>query len=172
MTDDYLAGMRGTRLSGKQFFNEVLNVSDEPEIEYTWATGVAISKFLAGMKEGKIYGSHCDDCNKTMVPAMMFCYECFNPMSNYVELPDTGIINTFSLAYINTDATRRDTPELPIVVEIDGTTHAPSGFVHLLKEGTDVDKIKVGAKVKAVWKPEKERIGDITDIMYFELKED
>jgi uncharacterized OB-fold protein len=93
-------------------------------------------------------------------------------MNKYVKLPDTGVINTFSFAYINTDASRRDDPELPIVVDIDGTSISPSGFLHLLDENTDLDKIKVGAKVKAVWKDPEERIGDITDIKYFVLQED
>lgn len=163
--------LRGTRLSSDEFKNKALKVTFHPEIEYKWATGVAITKFLEGMKAGKILGSHCDDCEKTMCPPMMFCYECFSPMNNYVELPDTGIINTFSLAYINTDATRRETPEIPIVADIDGTTNSPSGFLHLLDENTPLDAIKVGSKIKAVWKTPEERIGDITDIKYFELME-
>lgn len=163
---------RGTKLSGKEFYEGVLSVTDYPEIKYSWATGVAITKFLAGLKKGKVLGSYCDDCDRTVCPPRMFCEECFNPMNKYVKLPDTGVINTFSLAYINTDASRRDDPELPIVVDIDGTSISPSGFLHLLDEDTDLDKIRVGAKVKAVWKEPEERIGDITDIKYFVLQED
>lgn len=171
--EDYLSGMRGTRLSGKEFYKEALSVTDHPEFEYDWATGVAITKFLAGMKEGKIYGSICDDCEKTMCPPMMFCYECFAPMNDYVELPDTGEVNTFSKAYINTDASRRDEPEFPAVIDIDGTTRTPSGFMHMLHEDIDPDELHIGMRVKAEWKPEEERIGDITDIKYFvPVKED
>jgi uncharacterized OB-fold protein len=166
--------IRGTRLSGKDF-HDVLHFKDFPKFAYQWATGVAITRFFSGMKKGKIIGSFCDDCNKTMTPPLMFCYECYNPMVKYVEISDVGIINTFSIAYINTDATRREKPELPIVVDFDDTknsTNTPSGFLHILDENTPLEKIKVGARVKAVWKDPNERIGDITDIKYFVLEDD
>ena len=162
---------RGQKLSDDEFKNKALSVVHHPELEYNWATGVAITRFLDGLKRGKILGVVCDDCERTVCPPRMFCEECFNPMNHYVELPDTGIVNTFSLAFIRTDATRRDNAEIPAVIDIDGTTLTPSGFLHLLDENIPHDKVKVGMKVKAVWKPEVERTGDITDIMYFKPME-
>ncbi|MCY3410111.1 MAG: Zn-ribbon domain-containing OB-fold protein [Candidatus Heimdallarchaeota archaeon] len=168
---DPLTGkIRGTKLSYDEFHNG-LHVKHAPEIAYEWATGVAISKFLKGLKKGKIIGARCDDCDRTVVPPRMFCEECFAPMVEYVKLPDTGIVNTFSIAYIKTDASRVDKPQLPAVIDIDGTTISPSGFLHLLDEVKPED-IKVGMKVKAVWKDKEERTGDITDIKYFKPMED
>ena len=59
-----------------------------------------------------------------------------------------------------------------IVVDFDDTTISPSGFLHLLDEKTDHSKIKVGSRIKAVWKAPEDRTGDITDIKYFKLLED
>ena len=164
--------VRGTKLSNDEFQTARGSVTHYPEIEYAWSTGVAITAFLKGLKNGVILGVSCDDCNRTVCPPRMFCEECFSPMNIYVELPDTGTINTFSLAFINTDASRRDKAEIPAVIDIDGTSISPSGFLHLIDENTPHDIIKIGAKIKAVWKPEAERIGDITDIRYFQLMED
>ncbi|RMG20925.1 MAG: Zn-ribbon domain-containing OB-fold protein [Methanobacteriota archaeon] len=164
--------VRGTKLSHDEFMNKVLSVTHHPEIRYAWATGIAISKFLEGLKEGKIYGVKCDDCKRVVCPPRMFCEECFSPMVEYVELPDTGTVNTFSLAYIRTDASRRKDPEIPAVIDIDGTSISPSGFLHLLDESIPHDQIKVGMKVKAVWKPPEERTGSITDIKYFTKMEE
>lgn len=164
--------LRGTKLSNDEFNNQVAKVVHYPKLQYRWATGVAITKFLNGLKDGKIIGVTCDDCERTVCPPRMFCEECFNPMNNYVELADTGIINTFSLAFIRTDATRREKAEIPIVVDLDDTTLEPSGFLHLLDEDTDHSKIKVGSKIKAVWKSPEERTGDITDIKFWKLMED
>lgn len=158
--------VRGTRLTNDEFHNVAISVDHAPEIQYKWATGVAITKFLAGLKEGKIYGVHCDDCERTVTPPRMFCEECFSPMNNYVELPDTGIINTFSVAYIRTDAVRIDKPQIPVVIDIDGTTLTPSGFLHLLDD-VKIEDLKIGMKIKAVWKNPEDRTGDITDIKYF-----
>ena len=41
------------KLSYDEFHNQVIHVKHAPEIEYEWATGVAISKFLQGLKAGK-----------------------------------------------------------------------------------------------------------------------
>jgi hypothetical protein len=171
MSDPLTGKIRGTKLSYDEFHNKVISVKHAPEIEYDWATGVAITKFLRGMKEGKIIGVYCDDCDRTVTPPRMFCEECFNPMVKYVELPDTGIINTFSIAFVRTDASRVDKPQLPAVIDIDGTSISPSGFLHLLDE-INPEEIKIGMKVKAVWKSPEDRTGDITDIKYFKKMED
>lgn len=164
--------VRGTKLTSDEFFNKVLSVKHQPELQYSWATGVAITKFLAGLKEGQIFGVRCDDCQRTVCPPRMFCESCFSPMNEYVELPDTGVINTFSFAYIRTDASRQKNAEIPAVIDIDGTTLNPSGFLHLIDENALHDKIKIGMKVKAVWKNFEERTGSITDIKYFKLMEE
>jgi uncharacterized OB-fold protein len=86
-------------------------------------------------------------------------------MDSYVRLKDTGTINTFSLCYITWDMQRVKEPEIPIVVEIDGASPL-HGILHKLGEVKPED-VKIGMKVKAVWKPAKERQGAITDIKYF-----
>jgi uncharacterized OB-fold protein len=51
------------------------------------------------------------------------------------------------------------------VIEIDGASPG-MGILHLLDE-VDPDDIFIGMKVRAVWRPEEERSGAITDIKYF-----
>ena len=80
-------------------------------------------------------------------------------------------MNTFSVSYVNWDATRRQTPEVPAVIEVDGASPG-MGMLHLLGEvGNDLDAIlevvKIGMKVEAVWRTPEEREGSITDIRYF-----
>jgi uncharacterized OB-fold protein len=86
-------------------------------------------------------------------------------MDSYVRLDDTGTVNTFSLCYVTWDVKRIKEPELPAVIEIDGAS-AGMGILHLLDE-VNPDDIYVGMKVRAVWRPEAERTGAITDIKYF-----
>jgi uncharacterized OB-fold protein len=54
---------------------------------------------------------------------------------------------------------------IPSVIEIDGASKG-MGILHMLSE-IDPEDIKVGLKVKAVWKKPEERTGSITDILYF-----
>ena len=150
---------------------EVLQTSWRVKSEYRWDTGVAVGRFLAGLKEGKIPGVQCSDCGRTLLPPRAFCELCFVPLHRWVELKDTGVVNTFSVSYVNWDATRRQTPEVPAVIEVDGASPG-MGMLHLLGEvGDDLDAIlevvKIGMKVEAVWRPPEEREGSITDIRYF-----
>ena len=69
------------------------------------------------------------------------------------------------LEYLTADATRRDEPLLPAVIELDGASPG-MGILHMLDEVEPGD-IEIGMKVEAVWKPEAERQGAITDILYF-----
>ncbi|MBM3924553.1 MAG: Zn-ribbon domain-containing OB-fold protein [SAR202 cluster bacterium] len=152
---------------------EVLATMWRVKADYAWDTGQAVGKFLAGLKEGKLLGVRCPQCKRTLIPPRGFCELCFRPINDWVELQDTGIINTFSISFVNWDATRRETPEIPAVIEIDGAS-AGMGILHLLGEvGDDLEdirrRVKIGMRVQAVWKPAAEREGAITDIKYFRL---
>ena len=142
----------------------------EPGLSYSWSTGVAIGTYLEGLKMGKILGVRCRSCKRIMVPPRMFCEECFKTIDEFVPVQDTGVVNTFAICYIKTDASRQKRPQIPAVVELDGATKG-MGILHLLGEVRPGD-VKIGMKVKAVWKPARERKGDITDIRYFKPAEE
>ncbi len=155
----------GTPLSGQQFESEVLKEHWVPDARYTWDAGVAIGRYLGGLKEGMILGGHCRKCDRTVVPPRMFCEECFQPMDEYVRLQETGTVNTFSLSHVTWDVTLLEEPDIPAVIEIDGADPG-MGILHLLDE-VDPQEVKIGLRVRAVWKPPEERTGAITDIKYF-----
>ena len=139
--------------------------------EYNWDAGVAMGRYLQGLKQGKILGIRCPECRRTLTPPRSFCELCFRPLDDWVELSDTGRINTYSVSFVNWDASRRSTPEVPAVVEIDGASPGMA-ILHLIGEvGETLDEItsrlKLGTPVQAVWKPADEREGAITDIRYF-----
>jgi uncharacterized OB-fold protein len=139
--------------------------------EYNWDAGVAMGRYLQGLKQGRILGIRCPECRRTLAPPRSFCELCFRPLDDWVELSDTGRINTYSVSFVNWDASRRSTPEVPAVVEIDGASPGMA-ILHLIGEvGETLDEItsrlKLGAPVQAVWKPADEREGAITDIRYF-----
>jgi len=85
-----------------------------------------------------------------------------------VPVQDTGKVNTFAISHVDWAAAR--IPEgqryfTPAVIEIDGASSG-MGILHLLDE-VEPDKIFIGKKVKAVWRPDTERTGAIADIRYF-----
>ena len=156
----------GTALSERDFQEgRVLFTHDKLNARYAWDTGVAVGAYLAALKAGHLLGAHCPTCRRTVIPPRMVCEQCFRPMDRFVELEDTGTVNTFSLCYVTWDVQRISEPIIPAVIEIDGA--APlAGIMHLLG-GVDPQAITVGMRVKAVWKPAAERQGAITDILHF-----
>lgn len=167
----------GTPLSESDFQQgKILYNYDELKGDFAWDTGVGIGKYLAGLKDGIILGSLCPTCNKIVVPPRVVCEWCFNPMDEVVPVQDTGTVQTFSLCYVTWDVQRIEEPELPAVIQLDGASTLNSspimgGIMHMLGE-VDPEKIFIGMRVQAVWKPTEQRTGSITDICYFKPLEE
>ena len=150
---------------------EVLVTMWHVKSDYQWDAGIAMGRYLDGLKQGKILGIRCPECRRIMAPPRAFCELCFRPLDDWVELSDTGRINTYSVSFVNWDASRRRTPEVPALVEIDGASPGMA-ILHLIGEVGDsleqiTSRLKLGTPVQAVWKPAEAREGAITDIRYF-----
>jgi uncharacterized OB-fold protein len=146
--------------------SKVLYTEWNPNARYAWDAGVAIGRYLRELKEGRLIGVRCNQCQRTVIPPRSFCEWCFRPMDEWVYLPDTGTVNTYSLCYVTWDMKYLTDPEIPAVIDIDGTR--PSvGIMHMLG-GVDPKAVEIGMRVQAVWKPAEEREGSILDIRHFE----
>jgi len=140
-----------------------------PRIRYSWSAGVAMSRFLEELKNGRILATTCNKCGRIMVPPRTFCEQCFKATDGWTYVKDTGRINTYSISHIAGDASRIKEPILVAVIELDGASKG-MGILHVLGE-VKPEHIKFGMRVKAVWKSPKERTGAITDIKYFKPME-
>ncbi|MBS7608380.1 MAG: Zn-ribbon domain-containing OB-fold protein [Candidatus Bathyarchaeia archaeon] len=157
----------GEEIETKDFREgKVLFESFRPKARYAWSAGIAISRFLEELKNGRIIASTCSKCGRIMVPPRIYCEKCFKPTDGWTYVKDTGVINTFSVSYIASDASRLKEPIVVAVIELDGASPG-MGIVHLLGEYGDWRQLKIGMRVQAVWKPPEERVGAITDIKYF-----
>jgi uncharacterized protein len=157
-------GLKSSDITDKKVFT----LECHPQLKYEWDTGHAVGAYLDGLREGKLVGRKCNGCNRIMIPPRMFCELCFAPTHEWVTLKDTGTVNTFSLCQVNWDASRLpagEPPHMPAVIEIDGASEG-MGILHMLGD-VDPNTVKIGMKVKAVWKSPAEREGAITDIKYF-----
>jgi uncharacterized OB-fold protein len=147
-------------------FREALGAVDfAVDARYAWDTGIAVSRFLAGLREGRVLARECRECGRLLVPPRMFCEQCFRPTDRWVQVEDTGRVNTFSICWVSWDMQPLDEPELPAVIEIDGASQG-IGIMHKLGE-VDPDAIRVGLEVEARWKRQADREGSILDIEYF-----
>ena len=155
----------GTPLTDKDLAaNKVLLTEWQPNLKYAWDAGIGYGRYFAELRKGRIVGTRCHKCRRVLLPARVFCEWCFRTVDEWVYLKDTGVINTFSVAYTGSMAERLKDPKIPALVEIDGTGGV--AIMHLISE-VDPWKVRIGMKVKAVWKPAQKREGAITDIKYW-----
>jgi uncharacterized OB-fold protein len=156
----------GTPLSEDEFRQgKVLFNYDQLNGKYAWDTGIAIGSYLAALKDGVLIGSKCSNCRKVVIPPRIVCEWCFRPMDDFVTLGESGTVNTFSLCYVTWDVKRIPDPEIPAVIDIDGTSPG-HGILHKLGE-VEPQAVYFGMRVQAVWMPVEQRTGAITDILYF-----
>ena len=136
---------------------------------YEWSIGLYGSRFFQEIREKRRFlGIRCPKCQKVLVPPRRICGPCFQKLDELVELSDQGTIIAFSVVnypFIDpATGKQRPIPYTYGYVNIDGSDNI---FSHLINE-TDESKIKVGMKVKAVFKDPVDMEGNIQDIRYFE----
>ena len=156
----------GEELSQKQIDRgSALQTRYRPEAKYSWAAGQAMSRFLEELQNGKLIARKCHACQRTLFPPRMFCEQCYRPTDEWVYVKDSGTIETFSVSYLDKDAKRITEPIFVGVVSVDGAS-PQMGMMHYFGEVTK-ETIRIGMKVKAVWKPPPERTGSVLDIRYW-----
>jgi len=160
-TPPYTTG--GHPLSDAEFRSAVGAVDHRLGAKYSWDAGVAVGRFLDGLRAGKILGRECRRCERVLVPPRMFCERCFRETDAWIEVEHTGTVQTYSICHVSWDMQPLDPPEIPAVVAVDGSD---GGFLHMLGE-VEPDEVRIGMEVEAVWKPVGERIGSILDIAHF-----
>jgi uncharacterized OB-fold protein len=131
-------------------------------LEYRLRGGVVWNRFLDGMEVGRITGTRCSSCGKVYVPPRGACPACGLPATEWVDLPDTGILTTFAVNNIPAAGA----PEVPFVcgyVLLDGADIA----MLVLVSGVAWDQVRMGMRVKAVWVPEEERTRSVRNLRWF-----
>ncbi|HEX9694588.1 MAG TPA: Zn-ribbon domain-containing OB-fold protein [Actinomycetota bacterium] len=160
-TPPYTTG--GHPLSDAGFRTAVGAVDHRLGARYSWDAGVAVGRFLDGLRAGKILGRECRRCERVLVPPRIFCERCFRETDGWIEVEHTGAVQTYSICHVSWDMQPLESPEIPAVVSIDGSD---GGLLHMLGE-VDPEEVRIGMDVEAVWKPVGERTGSILDIAHF-----
>jgi uncharacterized OB-fold protein len=107
------------------------------------------SRYLLGLREGKIIGQRCPVCQKVYVPPRGACPTDGVPTTTDVELPDRGTVTTFCVVNVPFQGQRVPTPYVAAAILLDG---ADIAFQHLIL-GCPPDEVRMGMRVEAVWKP-------------------
>jgi len=151
---------------------EPIIISQTIEIPYRWSTGRHVGKFYQEIKDSaRIYCNVCPECGHALILPRPVCARCHIKMGEWVEVGPEGTVLLYTIIeqsfWDPTLGRMKDVPYTAAYIELDGR---PTVFSHILKE-TDPEKVSVGLRVRAVFKPREQRIGHLTDILHFETIE-
>lgn len=132
-------------------------------VPYSWTVGSTLSKWYDIMRDdAEIWANRCPSCDKVFVPPKLKCIDCYKDMEEWVKLPGTGTVETFTVVYYEEPNLHpRNAPFVYGIIKMD---EADTGVVHLIDE-VEPEKVEVGMRVEAVMADE--RNGNIMDIKHF-----
>ena len=132
-------------------------------LEYDISPGMATTRSLLGMQEGRILGQRCPECNKVYVPPRGSCPRCGVFTQDEVEVDDKGTVTTFCIVRVPSSNIDLELPYTAAHILLDG---ADIPLFSLIQE-CKVEDVRMGMRVEAVWKPREEWGPSLGNIRYF-----
>jgi hypothetical protein len=135
------------------------------EFPYKHSTGPTIGRFLAGLKQQqRIWGQRVSG-HGVVVPPLGYSEVDGSEGGEWVEVAPRGVVTAVAVVHHPVEGLHPfTTPFAFILVRLDG---ADTALAHVVKD--DLARLRIGARVQAVWAPEAERQGTIRDIRCFEV---
>jgi uncharacterized OB-fold protein len=118
-------------------------------LSYRHSTSAEESRYLRALAEGRIVGQRCPACGKVYVPPRGACPTDGVPTTDEVELPGVGTVTTFCIVNVPFAGQRVRPPYVAAYVLLDG---ADIPLQHLIL-GCAADEVRMGMRVRAVWRP-------------------
>jgi len=157
-------------MSKKKGQEKVFEIKWKTNLPYRYSIGKLAVKFFEELKENKkIMGSKCSKCGKVNFPPRAVCADCMVEMTidDMVELSPKGTLAGFTVVnYPFTDPNTGGMRPFPYGYALFKLDGADTFTMHFINE-TDHTKLKVGQRVEAVFKEERE--GNIGDIKYYKV---
>jgi uncharacterized protein len=132
-------------------------------LDYVYAASPEESAFYRGLAEGRIVAQRCPTCSKVYVPPRPACPADGTPTTDEVELAHTGTVTTYCVVNVPFLGQRITPPYVSAYVLLDG---ADIAFLHLILD-IPAEEVRMGMRVKAVWKPREEWGTTIENISHF-----
>jgi uncharacterized OB-fold protein len=130
-------------------------------IHFRYTAGMAGERFLREIKEnGKLLASRCPTCQLNYLPPRIYCERCLSKLEEYVHIDSVGIVSSYTVC--TQDNEGKPLPQ-PVRVAFVRFPSAHGGLIHKTK-----DEVKVGDRVRVVFRERPKRTGSILDIDYFE----
>jgi uncharacterized OB-fold protein len=137
-------------------------IRGEMPVGFHYTPGVGNGAFFEALRaRGAFLGSRCDACERTYVPARIFCERCFAALGPGVECGPGGTLESFTIVHEDVDGEPVEPPAPVGLVRLDG---ADTVLVHRLLGDAEW---AIGMRVEAELRPAEQRIGSILDVEGF-----
>ena len=153
---------------------ELIKVNYSRGLNYHWKVGKYLSRFYQEARDNKrLVGNRCPKCHEILFPPHEVCARCrVRASDELVELKQEGTVQLYNPVVMRLWNPRTGSyfedqyPSATILLD-DGVY-----IGHRLQE-QNIEKLKKGMRVKAVWKENKEERGNgFADILYFKTIEE
>jgi uncharacterized OB-fold protein len=132
-------------------------------LDYQYTAGLAQSKFLSGIAQGRFLGQRCPKCNKVYVPPRGSCPTDGVATTDEVELGNKGTVTTFCVVNVPFAGQQLELPYICAQVLLDG---ADLAFMGLVQE-VPAQEVRMGMRVEAVWVAKSELAPNLASVKYF-----
>lgn len=141
-----------------------IEVIDCPtRLEYTYTPGRAATRFLRGIERRKLMGQRCPGCGKVYIPPRGACARCGLATTDEVEVADKGTVVSFTVVRVPSQNIDVPLPYAAASILLDG---ADIPFQALLRD-CEVEDVRMGMRVQAVWVPDAELAPTFQNIRHF-----
>jgi uncharacterized OB-fold protein len=131
---------------------ETTMITTPVRLHYEHTASLGESSYLRALQDGRLLGQRCPVCGKVYIPPRGACPTDGVPTTDEVELPDIGTVTTFCVVNVPYPGQRVTPPYVTAAVLLDG---ADIAFQHLIL-GCEPGEVRMGMRVRAVWKPRDE----------------
>lgn len=139
------------------------------ELRYDHAYGPYYGRLFDELASSRrIQGVRCPSCQSVLVPPREYCDVCFVRTGEWVDVADSGVLQAFSVIYLEFVGQVREPPYIYAEIVLDG---AATRLVHIiggLSPEEAIDRLVPGQRVRAVWS-DAEPTGTLEDILHFEV---
>lgn len=142
----------------------VTMITTPVDLSYKHTASPQETVYLRGLAEGKLIGARTDAGGKVYFPPRGANPTSGLPTEDYIELSDHGTVTTFCIVNVPFLGQRIKPPYVAAYVLLDG---ADIPILHLVL-GCEASEVRMGMRVKAVWKPREQWGHGLENVDHFE----
>jgi uncharacterized OB-fold protein len=144
---------------------EPMHQDQAMEFPYKHSTGETVGRFLAGLKEQRTIWGQRVPGQGVVVPPLGYSELDASTSGEWVAVRDTGTVTAAAVVQHPIERLHPfAAPFAYVLVKLDG---ADTAMAHVVRD--DLDTLRVGARVAAVWAADDERTGSVRDIVCFKV---